>query len=94
MCIGTGGPLGVEGGPQGLQLGGAEERGPTETDGGRQTGQPDTSGASRGTGRIPTWDLFLKAGFSSKRDLSNHLRLTSTFNNCCFFSCPSKWPVV
>lgn len=41
VCVGTGGPHEHEGGLQGLQgleLGGGEERGPTETEGRRQTG--------------------------------------------------------
>ncbi|XP_032366441.1 ankyrin-3, partial [Etheostoma spectabile] len=32
VCVGTGGPHGHEGGQQGLEQGGAEERGPTETE--------------------------------------------------------------
>lgn len=38
VCVGTGGPHEHEGGLQGLELGGGEERGPTETEGRRQTG--------------------------------------------------------
>ncbi|KAG7229710.1 hypothetical protein INR49_012506 [Caranx melampygus] len=37
VCVGTGGPRGHEGGLQGLEQGGAEERGPTETEERRQT---------------------------------------------------------
>lgn len=40
MCDGTEGPRRHEGGQQGLERGGAEERGPTETEERRQTGQP------------------------------------------------------
>lgn len=41
MCDGTEGPRRYEGGQQGLERGGAEERGPTETEERRQTtGQP------------------------------------------------------
>lgn len=40
VCVGTGGPHGQEGGLQGLEQGGAEERGPTKTEERRQTGQP------------------------------------------------------
>lgn len=40
MCDGTGGPQGHEGGQQGLEQGGAEEMGQTETEERRQTGQP------------------------------------------------------
>lgn len=40
MCDGTEGPRRHEGGQRGLERGGAEERGPTETEERRQTGQP------------------------------------------------------
>lgn len=40
VCVGTEGPRGHERGQQGLEQGGAEERGPTETEERRQTGQP------------------------------------------------------
>lgn len=40
VCDGTGGPQGHEGGQQGLEQGGAEEMGQTETEERRQTGQP------------------------------------------------------
>lgn len=39
VCVGTEGPHGHEGGLQGLELGGAEERCPTKTEKRRQTGQ-------------------------------------------------------
>ena len=40
VCDGTGVPRGGVGGPQAPKLGGGEERPPTETGGGRPTGQP------------------------------------------------------
>lgn len=47
MCVGTGGPHGHEWGLQGLEQGGAEERGPTETEERRQTGQPSKASESK-----------------------------------------------
>lgn len=44
VCVGTGGPHGHEGGLQGREQGGAEERGPTKTEERRQTGQPSKAG--------------------------------------------------
>lgn len=46
VCVGTGGPHEHEGGLQGLEQGGAEERGPTETEERRQTGQPSKASSS------------------------------------------------
>ena len=47
VCVGTGGPRGHEGDQQGLELGGAEERGPTKTEERRQTGQPSKASTSK-----------------------------------------------
>lgn len=69
MCVWTGAPHGGEGGLRGLEQGGAEEKGPTEIDEGRKTGQPKTSGIS-GTGREGIAARApLKAGLWSVRQL-------------------------
>ena len=47
MCDGTGAPRGGVGGPQAPKLGGGEERPPTETGGGRPTGQPIEASPSK-----------------------------------------------
>ena len=47
VCVGTGGPHGQEGGLLGLEQGGVEERGPTETEERRQTGQPSKASNSK-----------------------------------------------
>lgn len=51
MCDGTEGPRRHEGGQQGLERGGAEERGPTETEERRRTGQPLNASSSFPSGR-------------------------------------------
>lgn len=50
MCDGTGGPQRCEGGRRGPQRGGAEERGPTETEERRLTGQHTEASFSDETG--------------------------------------------
>lgn len=56
MCDGTGGPQRFEGGQQGLEQGGAEERGLTETEERRQTGQPTNASNSKLLNE--TWRIF------------------------------------
>lgn len=73
VCVGTGVPHGHEGGLQGLEQGGAEERGPTETEERRQTGQPSKeSKVFNETGKIFFYWASVKSGLCSVTQLMTH----------------------